>query len=205
MDGANGEFKGGWSFPVVTASQTGHDWTPDGLAIVYTGTSDVGYGIWQVSVNPPTGEVGTPILLKEGVCWEPKISPDGTKIAYWGGGTVSVLDLTTGAVITSPRTSIAPSWSPDGRKIAFGGVICYNGDPADCHYEIVIADPDLTGWTPVTALKSYSAFPTWSPDGNELVFCSQVSGSKALYKTTIGSGTMSLLYDGGEEELDWNP
>ena len=43
----------------------------------------------------------------------------------------------------------------------------------------------------MTALQSYSAFPSWSPDSEQLVFYSQVSGSKAMYKTTIGSGTVS--------------
>ncbi|MBI3849304.1 MAG: PD40 domain-containing protein [Verrucomicrobia bacterium] len=202
---AKGEIKGGRIFAVAPAEGSGHDWSRDGTMILFTGTSAVGGGLWLVSVNPASGAVGTPILLRAGACYAPKFSPDGTKIAYYGGGYVRVLDLNTGSEITIPgNSSIAPSWSPDGTKIAFGGVVCY-GSTSNCHLEIVIANPDGTGWTPVTALQSYSGFPTWSPDGRELAFYSQVSGSKAIYKTTIGSGTVSLLYNGGQEGLDWAP
>lgn len=206
MDAAKGEIKGGRIFPVVQASGTGHDWFPDDTAIGYTGTAAIGYGLWLVSVNPATGAVGTPVLLRQGVCWDPKFSPDGTKIAFWlGGGSVRVLDLITQTETTfAGNASITPRWSPDGSKIAFGGVVCY-GSTTNCHLEIVIANPDGTGWTPVTALQNYSAFPSWSPDGKQLVFYSQVSGSKAMYKTTIGSGTVSLLYNAAEEGTDWNP
>jgi Tol biopolymer transport system component len=204
MDAAKGEIKGGRTFAVVQASGSGHDWSPDGTTILFTGTSDIGYGLWMVQVNAATGAVGTPVLLGTGACFAPKFSPDTTKVAYYRGGTVRVLDLTTQAEITLPQSNTGPSWSPDGTKIAFGGVVCY-GSTANCHLEIVIANADGTGSTPVTALQSYSSFPTWSPDGMQLAFYSQVSGSKAMYKTTIGTGTVTLLYNGAELGADWAP
>jgi len=77
MDAAKGEIKGGRTFPVVQASGTGHDWSPDDSAIVYTGTAPIGYGLWLVSVNPSTGAVGTPTLIKTGAYFGfPKFSPD---------------------------------------------------------------------------------------------------------------------------------
>ena len=206
IDAVKGEFKGGRIFPVVQALTTGHDWSPDGTAILFTGTDAVGNGLWLVSVNPVNGAVGTPTMVRTGTYFgTPKFSPDGSKIAYASGAYVRVLDLTTQTEITFPGNhSGSPSWSPDGTKIAFGGVVCY-GSTTNCHMEVVIANPDGTEWTPVTALQNYSAFPSWSPDGQQLVFYSQVSGSKAMYKTTIGSGTVTLLYNGSQEGLDWTP
>ncbi|PYI80477.1 MAG: hypothetical protein DME26_21535, partial [Verrucomicrobia bacterium] len=107
---AKGEIKGGRTFAVVAASGSGHDWSPDNTAIVYTGTDAVGNGLWHVSVDPATGAVGTPVLLRAGACYAPKCSPDGTKVAYYSGGIVRVLDLTTSAEISFPWSSISPVW-----------------------------------------------------------------------------------------------
>jgi Tol biopolymer transport system component len=204
MDAAKGEIKGGRIFATVQASGSGHDWSPDDTKILFTGPEAAGYGIWLVSVDPATGAVGTPMLLRAGACFAPKFSPDGTKIAFYSGGVVSVLDLTTSAEIAFPWSSVSPVWSPDGTKIAFAGVVCY-GSPLNCYYEIVIADPDGTGWTPVTTLQSLSYFPAWSPDGAQIAFSSDVSGSKSLYKTTIATGAVTLLYKDGQPGADWKP
>jgi Tol biopolymer transport system component len=204
MDAIKGEIKGGRTFAVVNASGTGHDFSPDDTKLLFTGPDSAANGLWLVSVNLATGAVGTPVLLHDGACFAPRFSPDGTKIAYYRSGIVRVLDLTTQAEITFTQSNTAPSWSPDGTKIAFGGIVCY-GDNFHCHSEIVIANADGTAWTPVTALQSSSSWPAWSPDGTQIAFFSQVSGSKAIYKTAIGSGTVTLLYNGGQESLDWNP
>ena len=200
------EVKGGRMFAVVQASGTGHDWSPDDTAILYTGASAAGYGLWLVSVNPATGTVGSPILLKEGAYFAPRFSPDGTKIAFYSGGASGVLDLTTGTEISfGPASGGGQSWSPDCTRIAFGGVVCY-ADTGLCHSEIVIANADGTGWTPVTAFRTHSDFPVWSPDGQELAFRALFSGgSNVIYKTTIDTGTVSLLFNGGQPGLDWAP
>lgn len=201
---AKGEIKGGRTFAVVQASGTGHDWSPDNTMILFTGTDAVGNGLWTVQVNAATGAVGTPTLIKTGQCYAPKISPDGTKIAYYRLGIVRVLDLTTGAEISfGSGSGGGPSWSPDGTKIAYGGAVCY-GSTSNCYSEIVIANPDGTGWTPVTTLQSYCDFPTWSPDSKELAFRRKVSGLNSIYKTTIGTDTVTLLYSGGVT-ADWAP
>jgi TolB protein len=174
-----------------------HDWYPDGKSIVFTGSSVLGEGLWRVPVNPDTGQVGTPELLRAGQCSGPSCSPDGTKIAFASGPSVFVLDLQSGQEISfGCWSSTSPVWSPKGDKIAFAGVVCYDNSGAG-YYEICTANPDLTGVTPVTSLKSLSWFPTWSPDGTRLVFESNVSGINSLYMAEIGSGSVTLFYSGG--------
>jgi len=205
------DVKSGYRFPVVPGRVGGHDWAPDDSAIVYTGTEAMGYGIWVVSVNPATGAVGEPVLLREGTCWDPQVSPDGTRIAFWlGGGRIIVLDLETGVETEFVgNAGSQPKWSPDGTRIAFAGAVCHldENDPTNviCHSEIVISNPDGTGRVPVTALHSYTSNPIWSPDGTQIAFNSTISGSRALYKTTIGSGDVTLLYEGAEPGGDWAP
>jgi Tol biopolymer transport system component len=206
---ASGDANGGRIFAVGLASASGTDWSPDGLSIVFCGTSAVGNGLWIVNVNPDTGDVGTPTLVRDGVCLAPSWSPDGTKIAFALNGVVKILDLITSAEITFGYSSVSPVWNPDGSQIAFGGVVCYtttkgNKTMTNCYYEICTANLDGSGKTPVTNLKSLSGYPTWSPDGTQLVFRSDVSGTTSLYKTTLGSGTVTLLYSGGNLP-NWAP
>jgi Tol biopolymer transport system component len=210
MDAAKGEMKGGRIFAAVQASGSGHDWFRGDAAIIYTGRDVIGNGLWLITVDLTAGTVGTPTLIRTGACYAPKSSPDGRKIAFYTDGRVTVLDLDTQTEITFPRDSSSPSWSPGGNLLALSAVVC-NGSWPDCHYEIVIANsdgtgwPDATGWTPITRLSSFSYFPVWSPDGAQIAFSSDVSGSKSLYKTTIATGTVTLLYKDGQPGADWDP
>lgn len=179
-----------WSGP-------GLDWSPDGSSIVFCGSSELDpRGLWEVPVNPDTKEVGTPALLREGGCFGPSWSPDGTKIAFHLDGVVRVLDLGTGTEISfGCWASNYPTWNATGDKIAFAGVVSYDNSETG-YYEICIANPDLTGVTPVTSLKSFSRFQSWSPDGTRLVFQSNVSGSNSLHMTEIDSGSVTMFCPG---------
>src|SRR6266545_4141213 len=90
---ASGEGNGGQIFPVVPASASGCDWSPDDSMIVFAGTSAMGSGLWIVAVDKVTGTVGTPTLVRNGVCIAPTWSPDGTRVAFALNGMVRVLDL----------------------------------------------------------------------------------------------------------------
>jgi Tol biopolymer transport system component len=174
----------------------GFDWSPDGLSIVFCGSSALApRGLWEVPVNPNTGVVGTPVLVREGYCLGPSWSPDGTKIAFHLDGVVRVLDLVEGTETSLGCDSVYPTWNATGDKIAFGGVVCYDTpEGVECYYEICTANPDLSGVTPVTSLMSFSRLQTWSPDGTRLVFQSDVSGINSLYMTEVDSGTVTLFY-----------
>ncbi|NIP95252.1 MAG: hypothetical protein GWO24_18120 [Akkermansiaceae bacterium] len=204
------EVKTGNRFAVTPAKTGGHDWWSDDGGFVYTGTEAMGYGIWFVSVDPATGAVGEPVLLREGQCLEPQVSPDGTQIAYWCvGGQIMVLDWQAGVETEfAGNPGYSPKWNADGSKILFSGTVCYLEEDGSivCHREIVISDPDGTNRVPVTALRDRAYYPMFSPDGTEVAFHSSVSGSWALYMTTIGSGSMTLLHENAEPwGGDWAP
>lgn len=218
---AIGEATGGRTFAVVPASNFGSDWSPDGSRICFLGTSAVGYGVWIVDVNAATGDVGTPVRVREGECFWPAWSPDGTRIAFCysdDGGTtqiVKVLDLASGAEISfgvGPTGSydFSPRWSPDATQIAFSGVVTFtktsrNGkQTTGSANEIFIANADGTGIAQVTNFKSFSTSPAWSPDGPAIAFRSDFSGTASIYKMTLGSGVMTLLRSGGTAP-DWAP
>jgi TolB protein len=57
-----------------------------------------------------------------------------------------------------------PSWSPDGKRIAFTS-------ERDGNSEIYIMNADGSGQIRLTNNKASDGMPTWSPDGKRIVFC----------------------------------
>jgi TolB protein len=123
-----------------------------------------------------------------------------------GGGqstlVVTVRDLLTGAEypIGSP-VGDAPSWSPEGNLIALNQVLTVitkkgNKTTTNTYSEIFVANADGSGKTQVTNLKGGSVAPSWSLDGTELVFQSNISGAYSIYKVSLVTGAVTLLRSG---------
>jgi Tol biopolymer transport system component len=67
----------------------------------------------------------------------------------------------------TPHLFTRPSWSPDGRQIAFAGVA--SGDPAGFRADVYTMGADGSRQRRLT--KTRDAFgPVWSPDGRTIVF-----------------------------------
>ena len=101
------------------------------------------------------------------------LAPDGTKIAVSMREATTrdlwVIDITRGTRIRLTFTgnyNAMPSWSPDGRVIAYR-----NNDEESVH----IVPSDGTGKPRFVA--DHGAFPTFSPDGRWLLYNSRGSGS----------------------------
>ena len=74
----------------------------------------------------------------------------------------------------SPASDHSPSWSPDGKRIAFvserdGHVHVINGIPTD---EIYVMDADGGNPRNLTNNPNDDRSPSWSPDGKRIVFSS---------------------------------
>jgi Tol biopolymer transport system component len=210
--GAQGEFNGAPIFPVAPAHPRAA-WSPDGTQICFTEPIDSttpGYALWVIDVDPPTGQVGSPILIRYPACLHPHWSPDGTKIAFvqtFSPWLVTVRDLVIGTEypIGSPKGSV-PSWSPDGSRIALGQMVTEvirkgTKTTTNCYYEIFVANADGSGLTQVTNLKGISIVPSWSLDGRELVFQSDISGVPSIYKVSLVTGTVTLVCSGAQHPV----
>ncbi len=84
--------------------------------------------------------------------------------------------------LTDSNLGAYPSWSPDGRLIAF---VAPDEDPysSDDRHEdrivwnIYIMNADGSGVTRLTDNSARDTDPSWSPDGKHVVFASEISGN----------------------------
>jgi Tol biopolymer transport system component len=118
------------------------------------------------------------------------LSPDGNQLAFVstrGGGTsdIWVLNLktrqarnitNTGNLGNGPRANFRPSWSPDGKWIAFSSDRNTEFRPHSKGWEhvqaasIYLIQPDGKGLRRLTPAGMFAGSPKWSADGKRVVF-----------------------------------
>jgi Tol biopolymer transport system component len=94
----------------------------------------------------------------------------------------------------------APTWSPDGRTIAFEGL---RGGRQD----IWVSRTDGTAGRRLTDDAAVDAHPSWSPDGRRIVFASDRGSTTDLYVMDADGSNVQVLYAGPFADLDpvWSP
>lgn len=146
--------------------------------------------------------------------WFPRISPDGTQLAYLvetdGGGARALIsnDLEGGdPVVLGERGSITGlAWSPDGSRIAY---VAY-AEPTSS-FDVFIAQADDRGGVERVASGNWHEV-AWSPAGDRLVLSGWPAndagtGHDDLYLLDPASGDLTQLTD--DEQRDewpsWSP
>ena len=100
-----------------------------------------------------------------------------------------------------------PSWSPDGRYIAFAG----NGRPGDWgarggDLEIYVIDADGTNPRRFTNNLRQDTHPAWSPDGKSIAYTSTIDRNQEIYvMSTDGVNQRRLTNSGNVHIHNWNP
>ena len=69
-----------------------------------------------------------------------------------------------------PHADINPSWSPDGKRIAFMSARDGHGGHGPSIYEIYVMDADGGNQHRLTNNPSDDRYPSWSPDGKRIAF-----------------------------------
>ena len=111
----------------------------------------------------------------------PAWSADGLKIAYTayrqGKAGLYILDLYEGkrSLVFDQGTSFGPSFSPDGKKLAF----CSTED--ESNPEIYVTKSDGTNIKRLTFNKAIDTAPSWSATNREIAFTSDRGGSPQIY------------------------
>jgi dipeptidyl aminopeptidase/acylaminoacyl peptidase len=112
-----------------------------------------------------------------------------------GGGATAI---TSNAVFDS-----SPSWSPDGRRIAFERGPA-GDDPGN---EVWSMAADGTDQRQLTTTAGLDEGPAWSPGGSRIAFTSTRSGSSDIWTMAADGTDQQPLTElpGTEESPDWQP
>ena len=184
---------------ITLVDQAGLEWTrwsPSGNEIYFNYAG----GIWSV---PAVGGVPRNIIARGK---NPSVSADGRTLAYEGlGGAdgdlgiwIASADGTNSTrVIDRPFISTStPAISPDGHSIVF---FQSSGGPMGDLWVV-----SSSGGTPrrLTFDDTEGGTPTWTPDGQFVIFSSKRTGSHTLWRIPVGGGEAEPMTSGAGEDRD---
>ncbi len=165
--------------------------SPDGEKIAFRSERSGG-GIFVM------GATGESVVRVTDHGFNPAWTPDGSEFVF---STESVTENPLSRAIESPlwavniatrvirqlaevTDGVQPSVSPDGKRVAFWGLL-----PDTGQRDIWTVGIDGTGVVPVTADAPVDWNPVWSPDGSFLYFSSDRGGSLNLWRVPIDQST----------------
>jgi TolB protein len=144
-------------------------WSPDGESILFTRVFTDRPGVYVIDIDG--SKERRLVAAAEGAEW----SPDGSSIVFAGdaSSSIGVYDLENGrarTVLSGLRWACDPSWSPDGRRIAFtrlppGSPRAPAGQMFTSRWEVYVVDVDGAHLTRLTRNNVEDSAPTWTPGG----------------------------------------
>ena len=195
-------------------------WSPDGRRVAFVSFGD---GTTDIFVMNADGSDLVNLTNHPGDEWEPSWSPDGRLIAFVsyrdGPGTdifgrnaeiyVMNADGSEQTRLTNnPASDRYPSWSPDGRRIAF-----FSTRDDDFCGDLYVMSADGSGKTSLTKNLPYGGWSvSWSPDGRRIAFVTgcgenkQHGGFQIYAMNADGSDPTPLTDAPGDDEYpSWSP
>ncbi len=189
----------------------GPHWSADGRRMVFHREVDSNWPPFQRwhSKDPEFGLVRTGVF--------PAYSPDGNRLLCNDElGAINSKNILTMKTDGSQRavlfgggekSAIAPVWSPDGRCVAFAFGRFFQTLLGPAFADIAVINGDGTGLKVLTDGSGNRGFPSWSPDGHQLVYRSSGKDNRGLFITTLATGEVRALTSGSSHDNfpAWSP
>ena len=187
-------------------------WTPDGRHIVYTAGPKHCTQLWRIDLGPSgTHQPLTFSSFTGASSVQPTLSRERHRLAFtqlrwdvniWRVGVAggSSTDAAPVPWIASTLLDHTPSFSSDGRKIAFASY--RSGTP-----EIWMCDSNGQNFVPLTSFNGPEVgTPQWSPDGRRIVFEGVVKGQSDVFWIGSSGGKPQRLTDhsANDETPTWS-
>lgn len=104
-------------------------------------------------------------------------------------------------ILKSREPIMSPSWSPDGRKVAY---VSFEDDGLPGIY---VHDLATSSRERVSAFPGINGAPAWSPDGSRLAITLSRDGNPEIYSLELASGELARLtrHYGIDTEPRWLP
>ncbi len=163
-------------------------WSPDGMWIVYASDEGGNLDIWKKSIEGSEAIRITSSPYNEN---EPAFSPDGRQIAFSSdreGSGIFIILAEGGTPFRLTDFGVRPSWSPDGKTLAF-----------DLYGDIYLTPS--TENEPRLEVRGTSGIPytVWSPDGERILFWNRTKGDVYVRSLKNGNSEPLGLVPAGQE------
>ena len=203
------ENKGPEQLDLLTVQNSEPAWSPDGSKIVYTSyTNPRAYQseLWTIVVKPdgktqkhekiniPEGLVAFPTWHEGMLTYSRLEEVRLTSVVE----NICSYDFKTGRekiLISDGFDNIHPSWSPDGRVLAFASNKSGN-------FDIWLWNPAADSYEQITDDPAMDRYPSWSPDGGSIAFTSSRTGTAQVWIIDRATGSTRQIGFGNKGSRD---
>jgi TolB protein len=193
----------GWRWAQSGVRILGLSWSPDGRSLTYSRRVELRHP--DLALLAPGARSAVRLTANRVIDAEATLSPDGRAIAFLrfspvGRSGLFVKELDGGRERRLVRRASAPSWSPDGRQLAYKG-----GDGIHVIDVSKLVDRHVV----METRHRFVHAPTWSADGRRVLYLgTRRSGRRVAIWSVRRDGTNAVrigVLPRLADRIDWSP